>query len=96
MTILEVKEVVKSFNGITALNNVCVGWFLVSCHFISRLDASDFWIHSYLVVCWGIFEIIVEKVSQQDIIFSYIIILMGIVIIANYIALYLFKKSQVI
>jgi ABC-2 type transport system permease protein len=56
---------------------------------IAKFTLTYWSVEAFLQVLW-------RNASVQDIFFPYIIILVGIAIIANYIALHLFKKRQVV
>lgn len=69
-------------------------WFPVSLfpdwmQIISKFTLTYWSVEAFLQVLW-------RNASIQDIIFPYVIILVAIAIVANYIAIYLFKKRQVI
>ena len=68
-------------------------WFPVSLfpdwmQIISKFTLTYWSVEAFLQVLW-------RNASVQDIVFPYLVILIGIAIVANYIALYLFKKRQV-
>jgi len=69
-------------------------WFPVTLfpdwmQFVARFTLTYWSVEAFLQVLW-------RSASFQDILFPYLVILASIAVIANYIAIYLFKKRQVI